>query len=470
MKKLLIFAPIAQREVDFYLAFCSYIKQQNLPYQVQFISFFQPGNQQLEKAGYKVWDTYAYTEKANEFKVKFEDLEKVFQIDNLQARTLHEKVTFNHKDTKNLLDKYYRYLNGINLILEEILKTYRPEEIQVFEELGGFIAPLSLHYNCLKHNLNHVFFEPSFFRSHMHFVVNDLVLNLPSVHEVTDADVAEHQKSVEDYFAAITNSQKLVIVKKDIQHYRDMGLLKLFNSYNIEKLYKKIAHKYIHNYKQEYEWIGNHILRNIKQYFNRLRSGKFYTHEIPTEKFIYFPFHVQLDYQLTIRNPEFLNQLALVKHLCEICPKEYKVVVKEHPVTIGGFDYPEMHKLLKYNANIVLLQPMINTHEIVKRAEAIVTINSKVGAESLIYNKNVVCLGHGFYWGSKVVEKLDGYQALAQWLSKFARGEIAAPDRNQILRYFSGVKKHSYPFELYNHEPANLQRFYDSLLSYIKNS
>jgi hypothetical protein len=468
MKKLLIFAPIAEREVQFYLAYCDHAKKNNLGYDIQFISFFQPGNETLKAAGYKVYDIYDYSERLNDFDIKKEDLEKFFGIDNLQAKTLHEKVTFNIKDTGVILDKYYRYLNGCRIILKELLKTYKPEEIQVFQELGGFVAPLSLYYVSKQNKINHVFFEPSFFRSHMHFVENSLNNDFLSVDQVPDSQTNPYKQKVQEYFDNISRSQKLVIVTKDLQHYMDMGLMKLFQVSNIKKLYNKIANKYLRGYRQEYEWIGNHVKRNLRQYFNRIRFGSNYVQEIPDTPFVYFPFHVQLDYQLTIRNPEFLNQLALVRHLCETCPRDFKVVVKEHPVTIGGFDYREFRKLLGDNSNIVVLHPMLNTHDIVRKASAIVTVNSKVGAESLIYNKKVVCLGNGFYWNSGVVTKIDGFQSLQQWLLQLRDGKVAEPSPEKILKYFCYVMSQSYPFELYHHEQGNLKRYFDSMDSYLK--
>lgn len=468
MKKLLIFAPIAEREVHFYLTYCEHAKKQNLGYDIQFISFFQPGNKILKEAGYKVWDIYEHVDNTSSFSIKKENLESFFSIPNIQAHTLHEKVTFNIKDSSLIIDKYWRYLNACHNILTELLTKYRPEEIQVFQELGGFVAPLSLYYCSKREKINHVFFEPSFFRSHMHFVENSLNNDFLTVDQVEDSNVAPYLPKVQEYFDAITKSQKLVIVSKDIQHYKDMGLLKLFQFSNIKKLYNKLAYKYIHRYRQEYEWIGNHVMRNVRQYFNRIRFGSRYVNRIPDVPFVYFPFHVQLDYQLTIRNPEFLNQLALVRHLAETCPTQFKVVVKEHPVTIGGFNYPEFKKLVDDNSNVIVLHPMINTHDIVKKAKAIVTINSKVGAESLLYNKKVVCLGNGFYWNSNVVTKIDGFQNLQQWLIQLRDGTVAEPDSSRILKYFSYVMSQSYPFELYEHSDGNLRKYFSAIDSYLE--
>jgi hypothetical protein len=468
MKKLVLFAPIAEREVDFYLEYADHMKASGSEYDFHFLSFYQPGNATIEKAGYTVWDLYAYENRFEEFKIPFEKLESFFGIENIQAQTLHEKVTFGISDTKVILEKYHRYLNAIDIILRKILTEYPAENITIFQELGGFVAPLSLYYNALQKKIQHIFFEPSFFRSHMHFVENSLNCHIPPFQEsAADPAAQKLRPEVIKYFDDIRKSQKLVIVKKDIHHYQDMGVRKLVNSRKIEKLWKKISNKFIHNHRQEYEWIANHVFRAIRQFFNRIRLGKYYVHEIPSDKFFYFPFHVQLDYQLTIRNPEFLNQLALVKHLCEICPAGYKIVVKEHPVSIGGFNFSEMRELLKNNSNLVLLQPLINTHDILPKAEAIITINSKVGAESLIYGKRVACLGNGFYWNSGVVRKIDGFTGIRQWFNDIRSGQEALPNEDQIISYFSGVLAHSADFELYNHTPENLARFKAAMTAYL---
>jgi hypothetical protein len=61
----------------------------------------------------------------------------------------------------------------------------------------------------------------------------------------------------------------------------------------------------------------------------------------------YFPFHVQLDYSLTIRCPEYLNQLALVDYVCAVLPAGVSLYVKEHPASIGGFGCNELRRLVR---------------------------------------------------------------------------------------------------------------------------
>ena len=463
MSKCVIFAPIAEREIKFYAAFAQHARKQNWPFEIQFISFFQAGNAYLRELNFKVWDVYEYAEREGEFKVPKEKLEAVFGFENLHKHILHEKLTFGISNNEVIYDKYRKYLNGLELILAEVGKSFSPAEITVFQELGGFVGPLSLLYVCKSHKVKHIFFEPAFFRGMMNFVEDSFISSFKGLSRITEP---KSEKAVE-YLRNVRTQKSLVIPQKDRHHYKDMGLSKLFNLSNFTKLFKKLYLKYVKGEKQEYEHIFNHVLRNVVQYFNRLQTGKLYSEQLPQDEFIYFPFHVRLDVQLTIRNPEYLNQLAFVEYVAQVLPARFKLVIKEHPASIGGFSPGELKRILRQNENIVLLQPMMNTYEVLDRAHAVITVNSKVGAEALSLGKRVACMGHGFYWNSEIVHKFSSNVELREWLEKLSRNEIAANSVDDIEKYFSEIYRQSYPFELYNHSDANLGGFYKSLYERI---
>ena len=170
---------------------------------------------------------------------------------------------------------------------------------------------------------------------------------------------------------------------------------------------------------------------------------------------------------MTIRNPEFLNQLAFVEFVAQVLPKKYKLVIKEHPASIGGFNPQELKRIINGNQNIVMLYPMMNTYDILQNAEAVITINSKVGAESISLGKRVACMGHGFYWNSEVVSKFSSNVELLQWLEDLDHGRVQAKSQLEIETYFSEIYRQSHRFELYNHSDANLDQFYSSLKNYV---
>lgn len=463
MKKCIVFAPIAEREVHFYLAFADFAKKMQWPLEVQFISFYQSGNKLIEQHGYKVWDIYAWAQKETLFQVARADIESHFKIENLHKLILHEKLTFSIQKNEVLNEKFFRYLNGLNLILKEIEKSFKAPDISVFQELGGFIAPLSLMYAAKTLQISHVFFEPAFFKGTMNFIENSFVSSFKGLSKITGPVEPEAVR----YLNEVRKTRQLVIPQKDSHHYQDMGLRKLFNAANFKKLFKKIYLKYAKNEKQEYEHILNHVARNVSQFFNRKKTAGLYSDKIPDQAFIYFPFHVRLDVQLTIRNPEYLNQLAFVEFVAQVLPKKYKIVIKEHPASIGGFDPAELKRIIHANENIVLLQPMINTYEILQKTDAVITINSKVGAEAIGLGHLVACMGHGFYWNSEVVHKFSSNTELMKWLEDLAHGRLKKNSTEDIEKYFSEIYRQSYRFELYNHSEENLKAFFTALHGYV---
>jgi hypothetical protein len=463
MNKCIVFAPIAEREVHFYLAFADFAKKMQWPFEVQFISFYQSGNKLIEQRGFKVWDIYAWAHKDSLFQVARGEIEAHFNIENLHKLILHEKLTFGILRDEELDLKFYRYLNALNLILKEINKSFKTENVFVFQELGGFVAPLSLMYAAKTLQIRHVFFEPAFFKGTMNFIENSFVSSFKSLSDITEPIEPEAVR----YLDEVRRTRQLVIPQKDRHHYQDMDLAKLFNCSNFKKLFKKMYLKYVKNEKQEYEHISNHVARNVRQFFNRKKTAGLYSKELPDHPFIYFPFHVRLDVQLTIRNPEYLNQLAFVEFVAQILPKKYKIVIKEHPASIGGFNSAELKRILSTNDNIVLLQPMINTYEILQKSDAVITINSKVGAEALSLGQLVACMGHGFYWNSEVVNKFSSNTELMKWLEDLAHGRLKKNSNEDIEKYFSEIYRQSYRFELYNHSEENLKAFFTAIQGYV---
>lgn len=74
---------------------------------------------------------------------------------------------------------------------------------------------------------------------------------------------------------------------------------------------------------------------------------KRYYQDIPKDKFIYFPMHVPNDVALTVRSPEYLDQLGLIYYISRNLPLGYKIVTKEHPAMLGDIDRSRVTTMLK---------------------------------------------------------------------------------------------------------------------------
>ncbi|MGZ3690858.1 MAG: capsular polysaccharide export protein, LipB/KpsS family, partial [Pseudobdellovibrio sp.] len=377
--KLIILSPIAEREVNYYLEGALLLRKNRPDIKVIFYSFYQPGNKLIRDSGFEVYDPYEVSNVAGSA-----ESEKIFRTISAKDLILHEKLTFGLQDDNVTLEKFKRMVAICKVQLDEIVKKH-PEiparDIIVIQELGGFVAPLSLFYTAMSLGWRHYFLEPSFFNGRLFFDLNSLFCQVPSG-EVPESLRVGIKTEVLNYLDRVYVNKTLVAPQKDSHHYMDMKLTKIFNKANAKKLFKKIYYKYGRGETQEYEHIWNHVRRYFRMYLNRRQNEENYSEmsDIPAgKKILYFPFHVQLDFALTIRSPDYLDQLGLVQKILTHLPADYVLVTKEHPASIGCLDQERLTKLID-NPAYFLLHPKVNTYDVLKVCNGVVTINSKVGA------------------------------------------------------------------------------------------
>ena len=136
---------------------------------------------------------------------------------------------------------------------------------------------------------------------------------------------------------------------------------------------------------------------------------------------------------------------------------------------VGAIDANRLLALLSRYDSVALLPPTTNNFDVLRRADAVVTINSKSGAEAALLGKQVLVMGDAFYRDSPLVEAVEH---LDQLESAVARA-VATPDtpahgRDEIEQYFELVWRHTLPGELYVPESSNVRIFTDSLLAACK--
>ena len=111
------------------------------------------------------------------------------------------------------------------------------------------------------------------------------------------------------------------------------------------------------------------------------------------EKFIFVPFQVAYDSQI-IYFSDFKSMRELFYLIKEISEKlDLSFVFKEHPSDKKS-DYSDLYK--ETNDKVIFANS-ISTQELIEKSEAVITINSSVGMESLLFHKKVFVLGEAFY-------------------------------------------------------------------------
>jgi capsular polysaccharide export protein len=159
------------------------------------------------------------------------------------------------------------------------------------------------------------------------------------------------------------------------------------------------------------------------------------TETVPETRFFFLPLQVTNDTQLFL-NSKVDNRGALefALHLCK--EEQAMLVVKPHPAETSPQFLAWLQQFAQEN-NIQLSRA--NTMELISKSDRVITINSTVGLEALLYGREVEVLGNAVYKGFGEAD-LDRYvNRYLLNIDYFSRQEIAAEAVNEIeFRLFTG--------------------------------
>ena len=454
MRVDILFAIMAVQEVTFFAPIVKMLKEEE-GLECAFLTFHEAGDDILEREGIPYFSLHkmkASVKMDYDTATRVKDLEQKLGI-NAKRLIIHEMLTTNRRDETFLLSKITAYY----AVMEKIFKANSIGCI--IQELGGFIAPQLLYHISRYYGNNHVFIEPAMFPKRVVFTLNSMYADIPEYGERDAGSYEELTKLLAQY-----RTQKTVVIpKKDRHFFQDMTLKRLLSPDNFRRLARKLYHKYILGRKEEYNAILWYIIYHMLKLIRRKALRFYYAEPVDGEKYIYYPFHVPLDVQLTVRCPEFLDQETIVSNIARSLPAGYKLYVKEHPAAIGGHSMAKMREIFK-QGNIRLIHPRHNSFHLIKNSQCVITINSKVGFEAIMQGKPVVVLGKTFYRGKGVTIDVDNISGVADAIAYAIHGGVSMDKREKFL---SKAFAWSYPGELYENSAGNLENFYQSLKSFL---
>jgi hypothetical protein len=385
---------------------------------------------------------------------------RAYGIDNVNLALSHERVTFRLRDTNMLARKFLTYARGIGKVFDQIAARGRTPIL--VQELGGFVAVLACYYAARRKNIDNWFIEPSFFRGRLYFLRNSI-----AAYPVPGEIAGSVSPEVTRYLDETLNRRAIVIPKKDRHQYVPV-LGKIANRRNARRFAEKLRDKYLLGKQQEFGHIGLHAFSHLEMAWNAWRLRPLYTSLESIGPFLYYPLHVPADMALTLRSPEYFDQLALIDYLLRVIPATHRLVIKEHPAQIGAIPADRIRALAQRYDNLMVLPPTTNNYDVLAKAAAVISVNSKSGAEALLVGRPVVVLGDAFYSRCGLVSYVPNLRAVGPAIEAALRAPVA--DRATVRGYFQTVFDHSVPGELYISDADNIAAFAESLKAKVLNA
>lgn len=158
------------------------------------------------------------------------------------------------------------------------------------------------------------------------------------------------------------------------------------------------------------------------------------TDELP-EQFIFVPFQVETDSQIISNSPWIRSMGQLYQHLANVIDSannpQLHIVIKEHP------SEPKRHDQLHHLHPRIVFANECNTQELIERAQAVLTVNSTVGIESLLLGKSVMTMGKACYAIDGVCLPIASEEALLAALNTLESCRGNPEIRNGFLQFLS---------------------------------
>ncbi|MGI8621970.1 MAG: hypothetical protein ACR2NB_00475 [Solirubrobacteraceae bacterium] len=162
---------------------------------------------------------------------------------------------------------------------------------------------------------------------------------------------------------------------------------------------------------------------------------------LPQRPFVYFPLHVTDDYKIKRVIPHCVDQASIVELVAASLPHGHELVIKEHPMSIGRTP-PQLLRRLNRLANLTVVPPATNSHELIERSEAVAVISSTVGLEALLHEKPVLTIGEPFYSHLGLTLDLQGTADIIDGVPALMRFR---PDPEAIVRILAAAMQRCLP-------------------------
>lgn len=181
----------------------------------------------------------------------------------------------------------------------------------------------------------------------------------------------------------------------------------------------------------------------------RLRSGYLGPEQLATGSFAFFPLHKEPEVTLLVYSKPYLNQIEVCRLMASSLPASMKLVVKEHPGSVGARKPGFYDKLLQI-PNLALAPPELDARRLIEKAALVAVIAGSVGFEALMLGRPVLTLGNAPFnclppgMLRQVTQPLALSQAVAGLLAEHQHDETA------LLAYVSAVMDNSCPVDWYS--------------------
>jgi len=367
-------------------------------------------------------------------------------------------------------DTYYRQYNHeekqrlIGNLLEfytDLFEEFQPD-VFITEDLGSFTSLIPFHLVENRYDGTSVWAQTTRVRDRYSVLRNPYDQH-ENIHE-RFGQFKENGSVSSEYCGSKQKAQEFVgtfrsdqSVEKSLDVVRGLHTARQFGiGDTIRTVYKYLdrtaRHAWLYNverYGKDYKMdpTYKHVLAELRGVYRRTkhRFGDRFEAPRDDEPFVYFPLHFQPEWSTLVLAPQFTHQPGLVDQISKSIPLTHKLYVKDHPkMAQRGYRESSYYDALDRIENVRLIDPRVDSHELIRESDVVTTITGTAGLEALLYETPVITFGQVNYNVMDAVHTCSSIQRLPEQLHEAIHSY--QHDEQELLLFLAAVFAESFKF------------------------
>ena len=152
---------------------------------------------------------------------------------------------------------------------------------------------------------------------------------------------------------------------------------------------------------------------------------------------IKFQTHVaEAESSLLIDSPLQNDQIEIIKKISKAIPIDYKLIVKEHPMSrLRSWRSVDTYKQIMEIPRVILLHPDVNIQEIIKKISLVITISSNVALDALFSEKPAMMFAENHISVIPSIYKIKNILELPESIEKMLKQKVNPADLEKYIQF-----------------------------------
>ena len=317
--------------------------------------------------------------------------QKVYQQRYVIMDTLSRAFYFQNKPMQE-------YLNVINLLIRYFYGLIKQNKVDyiLFDDAPHDAPNYILYCLAKAMELDVLIVSQSLFPNRFFYLddLNDFGWfdSIPSYNEVSLSVTIEKNCEKEwFYMKKPTFKERIAVQLKKIKH---------FSKWKTERItiWKNSARKYEGFSDFVAQRIAGRLLEKRYESNYKMWMKEYFADALDlSEKFIYFPLHMQPEMTTSVLGGIYCDQLLAIERLSKWIPDGWFIYVKENPKQTSFMRGEQFFRRIKVIPKVKGIANHFSTFELTKKSQFVATITGTAGWEAISSGKNVVIFGEAWY-------------------------------------------------------------------------